>query len=216
MKCREFSSVLRTFADVLDAAGAPVARDQIVMFAAVFDTHPTSSVSDLAKRIATLPVTGSTGSLSLGDFARLLSALKSFLNKTAKSTVLTDVSAIEKLLQDRASMEISAIARMTTAAAASRRSIRKQDAPGVRDDLVIHYKEKLEAALGDEERFTAIYNDLRANPAVGKAEIAALAKRMTGSGARTQDAGLKKIWNRHQSLIVFKAKSRATGGRSAA
>jgi hypothetical protein len=39
---------------------------------------------------------------------------------------------------------------------------------------------------------------------------------MTGSGARTQDAALRKICNRHHSLVVFKAKSRATAGRSAA
>jgi hypothetical protein len=216
MKCQDFGSILRTFADVLGVAGATAARDRIAMFAAVFDAHPTSNVSDLANRIAALPVTASTGSPSLGDVARLLSALKSFLDKTAKSTVLTDVSAIEKLLQDRASMEISAIARMTTATAASRRSTRKRDAPAVRDDLVVQYKQKLEAALGDEEKFTAIYNDLRANTAMGKPEMAALAKQMTGSSARTQDAALKKIWNRHQSLMLFKAKTRATGGRSAA
>ncbi len=65
MKCRDFSSVLRAFADLLDVAGAPVARDQVVMFAAVFDAHPASSVSDLAKRIAALGVAGSTGGPSL-------------------------------------------------------------------------------------------------------------------------------------------------------
>ncbi len=216
MKCRDFGSILRAFADLLDVAGAPLARDQIVMFAAVFDAHPASSVSDLAKRIAALRVPESTGSPSLGDVARLLTALKSFLDKTAKSTVLTDVTAIEKLLRDRASMELGAFVRMATEAASPRPAARGRDAPGVRDDLVVHYKEKLEAALGDEEKFTAVYNDLRANPAMGKPEITALAKEMTGSGARTRDAALKKIWNRHQSLVVFKAKSRATGGRSAA
>ena len=113
-------------------------------------------------------------------------------------------------------MEIGAFVRMTIEAAVPRRPTGKRGAPGVRDDLVIHYKEKLEAALGDEEKFTSVYNDLRANAAIGKAEIIALAKQMTGSGARTEDAALKKIWNRHQSLVVFKAKSRATGGRSAA
>jgi hypothetical protein len=51
---------------------------------------------------------------------------------------------------------------------------------------------------------------------MGKPEIIALAKEMTGSGARAIDAALKKIWNRHQALMVFKAKSRATRGRSAA
>src|SRR6266853_5872037 len=124
MKGRDFGSVLRTFADVLDVAGAPVARDQIVTFAAIFDAHPTSRVADLARRAAALGVAGSMGSPSLGDVACLLSALKGFLSKTAKSTVLTDVDAIERLLRERASMELGAFVRMTTEAASPRRPIR--------------------------------------------------------------------------------------------
>jgi membrane-bound inhibitor of C-type lysozyme len=214
MKCQDFSSILRAFSDVLAAAGAQVAQDHIIVFAAAFDAHPMSSVSDLAKRIVAAPVTESTGSTSLGDVARLLSALRGFLNKTAKSTVLTDVNTIEKLSQDRASMEIRAIALLTTAAAGSRRSTRKRDAPAVRDDLVVQYKQKLEAALGDEEKFTAIYNDLRANTAMGKPEMTALAKQMTGSGARTQDAALKKIWNTRLTTAAAGSR-RSTGKREA-
>jgi hypothetical protein len=216
MKCRDFGCVLRTFAGVLDVAGAPAARDQIVTFAAVFDAHPTSRVSDLARRVSALGMAASVGSPSLGDVACLLSALKGLLGKTAKSTVVTDVDAIEKLLRDRASLELGAFVRMTTEAASPHHPTTWRDAPGLRDDLIVDYKDKLEAALGDEEKFTAIYNELRANTAMGKAEMIALANQMTGSGARTQDAASKKIWNRHQSLVVFKAKSRATGGRSAA
>jgi hypothetical protein len=197
--------------------GAPTARDQVVTFAAVFDAFPTSSVADLARRVAALGMVGSTGSPSLGDVACLLSALKGLLGKTAKTTVLSDVEAIERLLRDRASMELGAFVRITTTQAASpRRPATGRDAPGLQDDLVVHYRAKLEAALGDEEKFAAIYNDLRANAAMGRPEITALANQMTGGGARTQDAALKKIWNRHKSLVVFKAKSRATGGRSAA
>src|SRR3981081_1901439 len=106
MKSGDFSSVLRTFADMLDAAGASAARDQIIMFAAAFDAEPNSSVSNFAKRIASLPAAGGTGSPSLGDLARLMSALKGLLSKTAKASVLTDVNSVEKLLRDRASMEI--------------------------------------------------------------------------------------------------------------
>jgi hypothetical protein len=86
----------------------------------------------------------------------------------------------------------------------------------MREELAAQYKQKLEATLGDDEKFAAIYNHLRTDIAMGKPEIAALVKQMTGSGARTQDAALKKIWNRHRSLVVFKAKSRTTAGRSAA
>jgi hypothetical protein len=216
MKCNEFSSALRAFADVLDVGGAPVARDQIAMLAAVFDARPASSVSDLTKRIAAQGVAGSVGTPSSGEVACLLSALRSFLSKAAKSTMLTDVDAVEKLLRDRASMEISAFVRMATAAASPRRLTTEREAPGLRHDLVVHYKEKLEAALGNEDRFAAVYDELRADTAIGKPEIIALAQEMTAGGARTQDAALKRIWNRHQSLMLFKAKSRATGGRSAA
>jgi hypothetical protein len=204
-------------AQVLDTAGAVVARDRIIMFAALFDVAPTSKVSDLVERIASLPGPGHTGSPNLRDVGVLLSALKVLLNKTSKTAVLTDISSIETILRDRASIEIGAFVRMVTeAAAAPRRPTGRRGASTIRDDLVVQYKEKLEASLGDEEKFRAVYNDLRANIAIGKPEIVALAKQMTGSGARTVDAALKKVWNRHQSLMVFKAKSRATGGRSAA
>jgi hypothetical protein len=216
MRCREFSAALRALAHVLDTAGALVARDQIAMFAAIFDAHPSSSVSDLTKRLAALRGDQSTGSPSLGDVARLLSVLKSFLDKVAKNTVLADIETIEKLLQDRTSTELRAFVRIATDAATPRRPAGKRDAPEVRDDVVRHYKEKLEAALGDEEKFSAVYSDLRANTAIGKPEIIALAQQMTGGSVRARDAALKKIWNRHQSLVVFNAKSRATGGRSAA
>jgi hypothetical protein len=86
----------------------------------------------------------------------------------------------------------------------------------VQNDLVLQYKMKLEAALGDDEKFSDTMNDLCANDSMGKLEIAALTKEMTGGSARTIDAALKKIWNRHKALVVFKAKSRATKGRSAA
>jgi hypothetical protein len=216
MKSQDFSSILRTFADVLDVARAPAAREQIKAFAAIFDVEPSISVSALAKRIASLKGTGHDGNPSLGDIARLLSALNGLLNHTAKSAVLNDVKSIEKLLYDRASMEISAFVRMASEPAVPRRPTGKQTARKVRDDLVANYKEKLEASLGDEEKFSSVYNDLRSNAAISKAEIIALAKEMTGRGARTEDAALTKILNRHRSLVVFKAKSRATGGRSAA
>jgi hypothetical protein len=216
MKCRDFGSVLKTFADMLDVAGAPIARDRITMFVAAFDADPTSSVSDFAKRMALLGKAGGSSSPNLSDVDRLLSGLKGVLNKTAKTTVLTDVNTIEKLLRDRPSMEIDAFVRMAVEASANRRPSRARGATAVRDDLVVDYKQKLEASLGDEDKFATVYDDLCANTAVGKAEVVALAKQMTGGSARTRDAALKKIWNRHASQLVFKAKSRATGGRSAA
>jgi hypothetical protein len=110
--------------------------------------------------------------------------------------VLTDVSAIEKLLADRASMEVGAFVQMVAGATA--RSGRTRLAlRGVRDDLVAQCKQKLA-------------------PPWPWARIAALDREMTGSRGRAQDAALKKIWKGHQSMVVFKAESRATPGQSAA
>jgi hypothetical protein len=215
MKSQEFSSLLRRFADVLTVAGTQVAHDEIMMFSTIFDADPKLSVSALAKRISSLNDPGA-GSPSLGDVGHLLSALKALFANAAKSSVLADIEIVEQLLRDRASTELSTFVRMAIELPGPRRSSRKPAAAKMRNDLIDYYKTKFEASLGDEEEFTAVYNDLRANSAVGKGEIVTLAKQMTGGGARTEDAALKKIWNRHRSLMVFKAKSRVTSGRSAA
>lgn len=216
MKCSDFGAFLRRFANVLAAAGAAVPRDQILTFATIFDVQPKSSISDLVKRISALPKIESAGGPRLADVNKLLTPLKGLLDKTAKAGVLTDLAQIEALLQDRPSMEITGIVSMMSQAITVPRTTKRRDPPALRSDLVAYYRERLEGALGDEEKFKTVYDDLRANTAMGKPEIIALAKEMTGSGARTEDAALKKIWSRQQSLTIFNAKRRASGGRSAA
>jgi hypothetical protein len=169
MKCRDFRDALIAFADLLDIAGAPVARDHITLFAAPFDAHATSTVSDLVKILAALPRTASTGNPRLGEVVRLLVALKSALNKTAKTVVASDVIAVEKLLADRASMELGAFVQMV-AGATSAIGCRTGSAAGMRDELIAQYEQKLEATLGDDERFAAIYNDLRTDIGMRKPE----------------------------------------------
>jgi hypothetical protein len=63
---------------------------------------------------------------------------------------------------------------------------------------------------------TAAYKELEEDPHVGALEIAALAKRLTGSAIKARAAAMKKIWARHHSLMVFKAKSEPRDGRLAA
>ena len=216
MRSQEFGSVLSRFVEVLAIAGAEAAHNQIKTFSTIFDADPKLSVSALAKRISSFNDLGHAGSPNLGDVVRMLSALEALLANTAKSTVLADFEIVGQLLRNRASMELSSFVQLVIEPAVPRRSGRRAPAAKVQSDLIDHYQTRLEASLGDEEKFSAVYNELRANSAVGKGEIVILAKQMTGSAARTEDAALKKIWNRHRSLIVFKAKSRATSGRSAA
>jgi hypothetical protein len=180
MKCRGLRAVLTAFAGVLDIAGAPVGRDQMILLAAALDSHATSKISDLVKNLAAPARTASTGHPRLGEVARLVSALKNVLNKTAASAVL--IGAIGKLLADC----IRANGRRATARSGRTRRC------GVRDDLVA---QKLKAALGDDEKFAAIKNDLRTNMAMGKPEIAALARhrQTTAAAGARNTAALKKL-----------------------
>jgi hypothetical protein len=216
MKSQDFGAALRAFADVLDVAGSRQARDQITTFAVVFDAAPTSTVSSVIKGLNSVPASENAGGPNLGDVARLLSALQGLLSKTAKAGVVNDVNLIERFLRDRASMEIRAFVHMGIEAAAAKRTTRKGRAAPLRDDLIIHYLQALEASLGKEEKFKVAYDDLSSNISIGKGELVAIAKRMTGTSPRSKAEALKKIWSMHQSLLTAKAKSRATSGRSAA
>jgi hypothetical protein len=149
------------------------------------------------KNPAALSRTTSTGHPRLAEVARLLSALKSVLHRTARRAVPTDISAIEKLLADRASMEAGAWVQMVAGATAR----------SGRTSLALR---------GCATTWSLNPSRNSHQHGHGQARIAALAKEMTGSRGRAQDAALKKIWKRHQSLLMFKAKSRAAAGRSAA
>jgi hypothetical protein len=215
VKSEEFSQILGAYAEMLKAAGAVASQEQLVKIAAVFAVEPSATVAALAKRLATVPTSGTVSSTNVGGALRLLSALKALLKKAAKAGVLADISAIEKVLQNRSAMDIDEFVRLARETMTPRARL-KRGAKAPQSGLVLQYKEKLEAALGDDEKYESVMHDLRSDQTIAKEDIIALAKAMTGSGARTTDAALKKIWSRHQAIAVFRAKTRASGGRSAA
>src|SRR5262249_19352248 len=155
------------------------------------------------------------------EVAPLLSSFGKLLEGRAKAAVVTDVQAVEAALRARPSLDLTLVARAiaeepaaktTRSRARAAKAAKTPKTTPLRDDLVTDYRQKLESSLGDPERFAAVFNHLRSNTDVGKAEIAALSKQMTGSAGRSIDDGLKKIMNRHHTLMAFKAKSQATGG----
>jgi hypothetical protein len=216
MKSQDLGAALRAFAGIFDVAGSREARDQIAAFAAVFDAAPTSPVSTVVKRLDSLPTTERSGSPNLGDVARLLSALRGLLGKTAKAGVVTDINLIERFASDRASMEVRAFVYLGTEALRARRTTSDRRGKPLRDDLVTYYRQVLEASLGKEDSFKIAYDELSSNTSLGKGELVAIAKQLTGASPRSKLEALKKIWTLNQSMLTAKAKSRATGGRSAA
>jgi hypothetical protein len=222
MKSDNFHSILKAYADILSAAGAQQAQSQIVKLATIFELAPKSNVGAVVERLRSVAPSHRIESPTLGDAARLLSPLKRLLVMTAKPGVSADVEIVEVLLSERTSMGLIEFARLAVEVLSSKpaqrkaRSSAKKEIAIVRNDLVAYYQQKLEDSLADPERFTADYNELSSNSELGKPELVLLAKLMTEASTRTKETALKKIWNRHRSLMASKAKSRATGGRSAA
>jgi hypothetical protein len=220
MKSQEFGAVLKAFADMIAIAGAQRAHDQMIAFAAIFDATPTAKMPDVAKRLNGLPTSGQSGVPSVGDIARLLEALRNFLDVTSKkSSALKDIDSIEPVLRGRNSIGLSAFVLMATdVPSTAKRAARntKLAATPLRQDLVLHYRDALKASLGNDEEFMSVHRELSSNADMGKGEFVELAKEVAGASARSKPEALKKILKMHKSLLDFKAKTRATGGRSAA
>lgn len=222
MKSGNFGLLLRAFANALDIAGARDGGNQIVTLASLFDIEPQKNVSEVVKRLRLIEYSPSSRRPTTGETARLLRSIRQLFEIAKLRGTVVDIETIEALLHDHDSMELDAFIRasaelLTTKSEGTKtRSRGKAPALPLREDLVNDYQQRLEAALGDKERFNAGYEELRSNAAMGKDELVALAKRMTGAGSRSKDTALKKILGRHQSLLASIAKSKVTSGRSAA
>lgn len=84
--------------------------------------------------------------------------------------------------------------------------------------VVDAYVAELNAALGDEFTFSALMARLETDARVRQPEAAAICKVFYGdaSSSLSKREAFRRIWSRQNSLLDFKAKSRAQAGRSAA
>src|SRR5262245_9772022 len=228
MNGREFAETLAAFAAVLSSAGAGHSEGQIIQdFASLFSGAPNLKVSSIVSQMEAAPIPQETGTPSLGDVGSSLLSLRRLILHIAKPAAIADVDSVESFLANRPLIGLATFLHAGLEALSSKPSRKRNSktsnaqpkakaASPIRDDLVAEYKRLLEEALGDSERFGTAYRELSSDSAMGKAELCTLAKQMTGASGRSKAEALKKIWSRHQSLMAFKAKSNATGGRSAA
>jgi hypothetical protein len=225
MKSKDFAALLETYTDVLSEAGARQSGLVLSKLGELFRASPATPVKTLCKRLES--ASADSGFPCAADAAASLDGLRRIAKPLAKNAALTDFDAVLRLLhrQGRASLASLAAAAASGGAAKasgkSKTSERKSSAGSkaaepLREMQVLDYQARLEAALGDEARFDSIFYALKKDRAMRVIEIKALARAMTGIAARSKTDGLDRIWQRHQSLMTAKAKSRATGGRSAA
>jgi hypothetical protein len=103
-------------------------------------------------------------------------------------------------------------------ASTSRPSGRKRGRKPMNDILVKQYAGDLAAALG-KDAFKGLFSQLKNDAQVRQDEavaIAAILLEANVAPSTARGAALGRILKLHDSLVTFKLKQRATGGRSAA
>jgi hypothetical protein len=210
MKPGEFSGALSKAAKVVAAEDAA----NLTLLAEVFAASSAATVAATLTRLGKAGLTPSIeGHLAVGEAVLRLGNLVNFLKDYGKPAFARDLCAVLLFLQrfedaDLASFASEAIAALTRPTAAP--------VPVLNEAVVQKHLHQLEQALGNNEAFSAAYNELERDPEVGKLEIADLAKRFTDRAVKSRAPALKKIWARHSSLMSLKGKSESRVGRSAA
>jgi hypothetical protein len=85
-------------------------------------------------------------------------------------------------------------------------------------NVVETYLARLQAALGKEDVFPSVIKQMVEDVAVKQPEAVEIASRFVArmSASTAKKKAIERIADRHQSLVTFKLKQRAVGGRSAA
>jgi hypothetical protein len=80
------------------------------------------------------------------------------------------------------------------------------------------YAAQLERALGNDEAFMVVFEELRNGSDLNTADLIAIASKFVApmAASSTKQKALDRILKRHQNLMSFKRKQKAVGGRSAA
>jgi hypothetical protein len=211
MKPRDFATMLRAYVSLLGVRNQPFA-ESIGHLAAAFDNVRGATVAAGLKAAEQASVEDGSG-MPLGSVVPALEGLAAFGDRYFKSVVAKDVLAVLRFAEAHPGRAMSALVVAASHPKASTPRTRKSTP--VRADIVSGYVSELLAALGDNQRFTALYQRLR-DDALSPAELKAIAKQFTIGAPRSKNDALKKIWNRHQAMTGAQARVGSVGGRSAA
>jgi hypothetical protein len=98
---------------------------------------------------------------------------------------------------------------------ASKKGKPKKARKRMTEDQISDYVARLEKALGDDEKFLPIMDELNS---AAVAELVAIASKFVSpmAASSSKKSAVERIMKRHQNLLSFKRKQKAVGGRSAA
>jgi len=207
---------IAAYAEVLAAEGLDSSGQRLKEFGNIFYGYLTKQLDILLTDVAKLDLsevlkvesTGDPEGGSIGQVIGNLRNLQNFLKTTSNGRRSDDVAKLQKVLKRYESVTV---AQLILALRFSRRRPRNPTVP------MTYYSQlarKIKAALGRNDQFGPLYEELATLDAAGVAKVANTLMSSGSSNSRKRD--LTRIRERHQSMESNFAKERVTAGRSAA
>jgi hypothetical protein len=216
MKSSDFADLLINFSEVSTSVGALDVAADWVRLAEVFTLQSSKKSGDVCKLIANAGVpTAADRSVPnlLSNLDSLMRLLKSVSKKEPTASLGELQDALVAVKACRLLDVVDAVKLALTSAKPN--ASRKTSHSSANLETIQQLFDQLEASLGNEREFKSAHAQAQSSN-LTVADLKALAKKFTGSTAKSKDHALKLIWLRHASLLESRAKDAAIGGRTAA
>ena len=210
MKISVTTDTLARYANVLASAGSSTnaAATHLRSFIEALEPVRSLTVDSLSTACSSAPVSGEPP--RLGELVSPLEALLQLLEDVAKPKNLADLKDLLAVLREHGDTSIEGFAsaiRNHVASASKGKS--KKGARPMDKSLVADYLRRLEATLGDDIAFLALFREIDADKRVTKLEAVGLATRFLGPtpASTSRPRALQRVLQRHQKLMDFKRSS---------
>jgi hypothetical protein len=214
MKASALVGSLTAFGSALRDNGAEHAARVATELADALGRNGNVNVPDLSESTSSGEVVG--GGASANDAAPIVKSLAQLLGPIAKKDLKEGLSELVEVLERLGSAPLIGLGPAKKVASASRSRSRRGAGP-VNQALVDNYLRRLEAALGDDVAFSALYRELEQDAEVTKLEAVAIANRFMGpvAASTSRPKALQRILFRHRKLMDFMTGSESIGGKAA-
>jgi hypothetical protein len=214
MKSKEFRSFLEALAVTVPFGGN---SSELLVVAPLLDLAPDLTVENFTKRLADLSTQNSASSEnSLIGVAMLFENLKVFSTDYMKPAVAKDIAHLANFFgKHREASLHELVATSREFLTSKRRAVSSTVTKDINYEAVQPHWRRLDESLGDEQGFNTAFAALKADPAMGKAEMIALAKQFASTIVGSKKEAEKKILGRHQALMNSRNRSGSSAGRLA-
>jgi hypothetical protein len=208
------------YADALEFSDASATAARLRAFIKALEPAGALTIDSLAQTCSGLSFPASGESPRLKELASPLEGLLQLFEDIAKPQILIGLKHLLAVVREHGDIPVAGFASAVRkhVASASKGQSKKGPAP-MDQSLVDDYLKKLEAALGDDAAFRALFREIDADKRVTKLEAVELATRFMSPTppSTSRPKALQRVLHRHQKLMDFKRSSESIRrGRSAA